>query len=114
HDIDLITDGRHQFDELLINELGFRKEGRSWYHEGLELAIEIPDNYLEGDQEKVIRMKLNSGRHVFVIGIEDIIVHRLVSALVSQPKNHDWTDDYEWAERMFNIHKNNKSKMEVE
>src|SRR5690625_3569322 len=113
HDIDLITDGRHQFDKLLIKELGSRKEGRSWYHEGLELAIEIPDNYLEGDYKKIIRMQLNSGRYVFVIGIEDIIIHRLESALVSQPKNPDWTDDYEWAERMFHIHKYDTAMMDL-
>lgn len=104
-DIDLITDGRDKFDSLLTNELGFIKEGRSWYHKGIELSIEIPDNFLEGDMQKVIQMELEGGRSIFVIGVEDIIIHRLESAIVSQPENPSWTDDYEWAKRMFEIHR---------
>lgn len=114
YDIDLITDGRDKFDTLLTNELGFLKKGRSWYHEELEIAIEIPDNFLEGNKEKVIHMELENGRSIFVIGIEDIIIHRLESAIVSHPNNPDWTDDYEWAERMFHIHKADTEIMDVE
>ncbi|MBP1968438.1 hypothetical protein J2Z83_000530 [Virgibacillus natechei] len=105
YDIDLITDGHDKFDDLLTNHLGFARKGRSWYHEKLEISIEIPANFLEGNKEKVISIELENGRNIFVIGIEDIIIHRLESALVSQPDNPDWTSDYEWAKRMFQIHK---------
>jgi|SRR5690625_380161 len=114
YDIDFITDGYNQFDALLTKELGFNKEGRSWYHKGLELSLEIPDNYLEGNPDKVIKIELASGRSIYVIGIEDIIIHRLESALVSQPENPDWTDDYEWAERMFHIHKSDPDIMDLD
>lgn len=114
YDIDFITDGYNQFDALLTKELGFNKEGRSWYHKGLELSLEIPDNYLEGNPDKVIKIELASGRSIYVIGIEDIIIHRLESALVSQPENPDWTDDYEWAERMFHIHKPDPDIMDLD
>lgn len=50
-------------------------------------------------------MELESGRSIFVIGVEDIIIHRLESAIFSQPENPDWTDDYEWEKRMFKIHR---------
>lgn len=113
HDIHLISDGHDQFDLLLTKELGFKKEGRSWYHEKLELSIEIPANFLEGNKDKVIQVELASGRSIYVIGIEDIIIHRLESALVSQPENPDWTDDYEWAERMFKIHKSDIDIMDL-
>ncbi|GAA0604002.1 hypothetical protein GCM10009001_21390 [Virgibacillus siamensis] len=105
YDIDLITDGRETIDNLLTNELGFKKHGRNWYHETLELSIEIPDNFLEGSKEKVLKIELKNGRNIHVIAIEDIIIHRLESAIVSSPKHPEWTDDYEWAERMFQIHK---------
>ncbi|WP_077324256.1 DUF6036 family nucleotidyltransferase [Virgibacillus siamensis] len=112
YDIDLITDGREKISDLLTNELDFKKQGRNWYHETLELAIEIPDNFLEGSKEKVITIELKNGRNILVIAIEDIIIHRLESALVSSPKHPEWTDDYEWAERMFQIHKHDTGIMD--
>src|SRR5699024_6946125 len=114
YDIDLISDGRDKFDKLLTNELGFNKEGRNWYHQELEISIEIPDNYLEGNKEKVIEMKLENGLHIYVIGVEDLIIHRLESAIVSHPDNPEWTDDYEWAERMFKIHQNEPEIMDID
>ncbi|MEC5424541.1 hypothetical protein QGM71_13655 [Virgibacillus sp. C22-A2] len=114
YDIDLITDGREKFNSLLTNELGFKKEGRSWYHEELELAIEIPSNFLEGNIEKVMRVELESGRCISVIGIEDIIIHRLESAIATHPDHPDWTDDFEWAERMFEIHKSDTNIMDTD
>src|SRR5690625_7841733 len=73
HDIDLITDGRHQFARLLINEVGVRKEGRSSYEEGFELIIEIPFNYLEGEYNKMIRKQLILDRYVLEREIERVI-----------------------------------------
>ena len=113
-DIDLISDGRAQIDSLLTEELGFKREGRVWYHEKLELSLEIPGNFLEGNLEKVIQMELDSGREVSVIGIEDLIIHRLESAIVSQSAHPEWTEDYEWAERMFFIHKEDDQIMDIE
>src|SRR5690625_2382769 len=106
HDIDLVSDGREQFDDLLIDTLGFKKAGRSWYSEKLEISLEIPSNHLEGNMDKVIELKLPNDKKVFVIGIEDIIIHRLEWAVVEHNKNPEWSDDYEWARRMYEIHKN--------
>ncbi|GAB3046305.1 hypothetical protein [Virgibacillus ainsalahensis] len=114
YDIDLITDGRDKFDVLLTKELDFVKEGRSWYHKELEISIEIPDNFLEGSLEKVFKMELENGRYIFVVGVEDIIIHRLESAVVSHPDNPEWTDDYEWAERMFQIHRSDEEIMDLD
>ncbi|TCP19314.1 hypothetical protein EV207_16412 [Scopulibacillus darangshiensis] len=105
HDIDLIADGWDQFNDLL-SALGFEKETRVWYHKELELAIEIPDNYLEGDMNKIVELLLPSNRKVFVIGVEDLIIHRLESAIVSHPHKPMLNQDYDWAERMFRIHAN--------
>jgi len=100
-DIDLVTDGYHEFDKLLT-QLEFKKVSKEWYHEDLGLAIEIPSNFLEGSYDKVYEISLKSGRTIYVIGIEDIIIHRLESACIHpNPENYE---DYEWAYRMFLIH----------
>lgn len=104
YDIDLIADGRNKIDCILTNEYGFNKEGRSWYHNELELAIEIPDNFLEGSKEKVMEVELDNGKSIYVIGMEDIIIHRLESAIISHPKNPEWSEDYEWAQRIYFIY----------
>lgn len=106
YDIDLISDGRGTINDILINEYGFQKEGRSWYHKELELALEIPSNFLEGSEEKVFEIETFGGESIFVIGLEDIIIHRLESAVVSQPLNPEWSEDYDWAHRMFLTYKN--------
>jgi len=112
-DIDFVTDGRDKFDDLLRNELGFIKEGRSWYNEDLEISIKIPGNYLEGSMNKVVQLELENGLVIYVIGVEDIIIHRLESAVVSHPDNPEWSDDYEWAERMFQIHRHDPEMMDL-
>lgn len=114
YDIDLVTDGRDKLNKLLTKQLGFKKAGRNWYHSELEIAIEIPSNSLEGSEDKVIRMELENGKFINVIGIEDIIIHRLESANVSHLKNLEWSDDYGWARRMFRIHKDDENIMDKE
>lgn len=114
YDIDIIASGRDRFDQLLVGELGFKKIGRSWYHEALELSIEIPSNYLDGSMDKVVELDLNDGYKVYVIGIEDIIVHRLESAMLNHSKNPEWSVDYEWAKRMYDIHKDDAGLMDKE
>ncbi len=99
-------DGREAFNDLLINELGFEKMGRSWLHRELEISIEIPANYLNGSEERVIELELPNKLKVYVIGLEDIIIHRLESATDTSRENPDWTEDYEWAKRMFDTHIN--------
>lgn len=105
HDIDFISSGWEKFDQLLTKELGFSRTAREWYHEDLEIAIEIPASHLEGNEEKVVEIELKSGRSIFVISVEDIIIHRLESVLVSNvlfPEDHE---DYQWAYRMFLLHR---------
>lgn len=80
--------------------LGFIKEGRYWYHLDLEVSVEIPDDMSEdADPEKVIKLHLESGKHVYVIGIEDIILDRLRACV-------HWksTSDCEWGYRRLNVH----------
>ena len=114
YDIDIIAAGREKIGKLLTEELGFIKTGRSWYSEELELSIEIPSNHLEGSLEKVVELTLSEEDKVYLIGLEDIIIHRLESAVLNHSNNPEWSEDYEWAERMFEIHKDDKSLLDKE
>lgn len=58
-------------------------------------------------------MELENGLIIYVIGVEDLIIHRLESAVVSHPKNPNWTDDYHWAQRMFQIHQDDSEMMDM-
>jgi hypothetical protein len=98
-DIDLVMHRRELAGETLAR-LGFLQEGRHWYHPELEVAIEIPSDVLEGaDKERIIKIHLPSGRHLYVIGIEDIILDRLRACV-------HWhsTSDCEWGLRMLKVH----------
>lgn len=98
-DIDLVS-GRRDLARATFALLGFLQEGRHWYHPELQVAIEIPGEVLEGaDREKVIRIHLPSGRYLYVIGIEDIILDRLRACV-------HWrsSSDCEWGLRMLKVH----------
>lgn len=108
HDIDFVCSGWNRFDHVL-QEIGFVKTEREWYHTEAELAIEVPDDFLDGDYNRVIELQLPNGRKLYVIGIEDIIIHRLEGIFLANPENDV---DYEWALRMFLIHKKDNIDME--
>jgi hypothetical protein len=98
-DIDIIFSRRDIANTLLL-DLGFEKEGKSWYHPKLEVSIEIPNDMLEdADNDKITILKMENDRKVYVIGIEDIILDRLRACI-------HWksTDDCEWAFRLFKTH----------
>src|SRR5690625_982586 len=98
-DIDIIFSQREIADSYL-KSLGFITEGRHWYHEELMISIEIPDDMLEdADDEKVIQLQLENNLHVYVIGIEDIILDRLRACV-------HWksSSDCEWGKRLFFMH----------
>lgn len=101
HDIDFVSEGWEIFNEILT-QLGFIKVEREWYHTDAELAIEVPSNFLEGSYDKVYKLLLPNGRKLYVIGIEDIIIHRLEG--ISWKPHPEDDEDYEWAKRMFLIH----------
>jgi hypothetical protein len=98
-DIDLIFSRRDLANDLLL-ALGFTKEGRHWYHSTLGVSIEIPNDMLENAEiSKVVKLNLPDHEHVYVIGIEDIILDRLRACI-------HWksSSDCEWGYRLFLIH----------
>ncbi|KKM09587.1 hypothetical protein SY88_18565 [Clostridiales bacterium PH28_bin88] len=99
-DIDLIM-GRRDLANEIFFQLGFKKEGRHWFNPDLGISVEIPNDVLEdADEDRIIKVHLPSGRYVYVIGIEDIILDRLRACV-------HWksTSDCEWGIRMLKVHR---------
>lgn len=98
-DIDIITEGYEIVGEILEN-WGFKKIGRHWYNEDLEIAIEIPGSTLDEEAYKnIVEIKIRNLK-VFIIGIEDLIIDRLNA--------YKWwksLSDKEWAKRLLKIEK---------
>lgn len=75
-DIDFVSEGFAIIEKLLLS-LDFIKEGRIFYREDIEIAVEIPDNHLEGDMNKVVKVYIEDELYVYLISLEDIIIDRL-------------------------------------
>ena len=98
-DIDLVVTHRELLGGLLESCEFQRCPGaRHWINEELDLAIEIPDNQLAGDMNRLLEVEVDEFS-VFVIGVEDLIVDRL-NAYVH------WCSisDYEQALKVYLIH----------
>lgn len=78
-DIDLVAPNHHKISRVL-DQLGFRAYGKDFYHDELNLSIEVPSTTLTGDPEKILNLSYE-GFTINIIGIEDIIIDRLQHAL---------------------------------
>lgn len=98
-DIDLIFSRRDIIDQYL-QMLDFIKAGRHWYHEGLGVSVEVPNDMLDlADPDKLIKLNLQEQSSVYVIGLEDIILDRLRACVHWQSLS-----DCEWGYRLFLLH----------
>ena len=84
----------------MLAEMGFqnRPGERHWYHEELDLALEIPDNILAGSQEKVVTLEIDN-LELYIIGIEDLVLDRLAAA-----KYWKSEADLLWAAKLLALH----------
>ena len=97
-DIDLVSTRRSEIGKILEN-WGFNRIGRHWYHADLDVAIEIPDDVLAGSEEKITQVEIG-GLNVYIIGVEDLIIDR-VNAYVH------WRsiDDGDWAKELMALYR---------
>ncbi len=100
-DIDLVF-ARNDIANQVLLDLGFEREGKSWYHSGLQISVEIPGDILHGDYDQIMKLNLPNGDCVYVIGIEDIILDRLRACV-------HWksSSDCEWGYRLYKTHREN-------
>lgn len=75
-DIDIVTSSSIGLRELLL-QIDFKKEGRIFYHEDIEVAIDVVDNFLAGSYDRITKLEIAAGKNIYVISIEDIILDRL-------------------------------------
>ena len=74
-------------DSVLVPE-GFRKDGRYWIHEELDILVECPGSE---PPKRVLDVELKNGDHVYVSSIEDMIVDRLCAfAFWDSPSDGEW------------------------
>ena len=75
-DIDLAYADCEALD-ILLKEMGFRKEGRYWISDELEMALEVPTSSLVGENAPVEIVEFDEGLTCKILGIEDLIIDRL-------------------------------------
>lgn len=82
HETDLDVCGWLQHGEgTVLRRLGFRKRGRHWFHEPSRVAVEFPDSRIDGDEDRIERIRVSSGTAA-VIGVDDLYLDRLRQATV--------------------------------
>lgn len=92
-DVDLVLNGR-ELAAKVFETVGFKKAPgyRHWYHEELGLPLEIPDDVLAGSMDRILQVTVEDDFHVYVIGIEDLILDRVRAAVYWKS-----SADQEWA-----------------
>lgn len=65
-------------------------------------------------QLRLSPLRLGDKPSFLIIGVEDIIIHRLESAVSAHQEHPEWSDDYDWAKRMFEIHKEDPEILNLE
>ena len=62
-----------------LRSLGFRKRGRHWYHDASHVAVEFPDDRIDGDVDRIVRVEVDGGTAA-IIGVDDLYLDRLRQA----------------------------------
>lgn len=78
-----------------LRSLGFRKRGRHWYHDVSHVAVEFPDDRLDGDVDRIERIDVGLGT-VAIIGVDDLYLDRLRQA-TAPLSNVDSTAEFQSA-----------------
>jgi hypothetical protein len=75
-DIDLAYADREALD-IVLKDVGFKKQGRYWVNEDLKIAIEVPSSVLIGEDSPIEIVEFEVGLQCRIVGIEDLIIDRL-------------------------------------
>lgn len=98
-DIDLMVKNSNLLKSVL-DKLGLSMAGKYWFSDEIDVGVEIFGLDPKISMDRLSRIKLVSGREIFVIGFEDLIINRL-----NNYYKYNSVFDYEWAFRIYKIHK---------
>lgn len=70
-------------DREVLSSIGFKRDGRYWIHERVNVAVEIPEASIEGDEDRVVVESLGTGAAT-IIGVDDLYLDRLRQATVRE------------------------------
>ncbi|HOJ93008.1 MAG TPA: DUF6036 family nucleotidyltransferase [Dictyoglomaceae bacterium] len=88
-DIDIVCNEIEEVAKIL-RDWDFKKIGRHWFNPEIDIAIEIPDEFLAGDYSKVTTVEIE-GLTAYIIGIEDLIIDRLNACFYwKSPQDCEW------------------------
>lgn len=96
-DIDLALPTADSVNEA-FEELGFRKEGRFWVREELDLLFEAPTGDLEGEEAPRTEIEID-GLRVIILGLEDLLLDRLRAWVHWKSE-----EDGRWTRRLAALH----------
>lgn len=98
-DIDVVVSNYDAFAKIM-DALDFKKEGRHWTREDLDIAIEAPSSDLSKETAPLSAVEID-GFVAYVIGVEDLVIDRLSAAVHWQSK-----EDEKWARELIRATKN--------
>lgn len=98
-DIDIMVQNSRLLKSVL-DKLGFEVIGEHWHSKEVDVGVEIYSLDPQISMEHLSHIKLPSGREIYVLGMEDLILDRL-----NNYYKHNSYHDYEWAYRIYKIHR---------
>ena len=66
-----------------LEALGLERDGRHWYHEDGHVAVEFPEELIDGDESRTLLVQVGSGA-ARIIGLDDLYLDRLRRATASE------------------------------
>lgn len=92
-DIDMVCTDLAPVKQVL-EEAGFQREGRHWYREDVDIAVEFPGSTLLGSWDRVEEVVIGDDI-VYIIGKEDLLIDRLNACVHWRSE-----EDCRWARRL--------------
>ena len=70
-------------DRAALKGLGFSRHGRHWTHPDIEVAVEFPEPFIDGDESRTHEARVGPGR-ARIIGLDDLYLDRLRQSTVTE------------------------------
>ena len=87
YDIDVVVANYEAFSKIMAG-LDFKKEGRHWMREDIDIVLEAPSSDLTDETAPQTQVEID-GFTAYILGIEDLIIDRLNAAVHWQSKEDE-------------------------